>query len=279
MTDGVVGKRVKVGAWLIAEERDKAFDGERETDNPLQEATSIRVPLVTLDVRVTQQFGIQAAATVPSITRTAVVTVAGGPVNFSESFKGMGDTSVLAWYRLAPINRWNVVFNFGASLPTGRSERPRFREELEGGNLVPMSRLQRGSGTVDPVFGVNVDRSIRTTTLFGSVAARTPVAESKFGLQTGASSELSVGIARSLGSRRVTGFGRLGWLHRRQDTFEGTPILVGGGNWLYVTPGLALQVGKGVNAQMEMKVPVYRSLANRQLDSVVIFQFGLSRSF
>src|SRR5262245_12769142 len=165
-----MGNRVKVGAWLVSEERDRAYDGRGETDNPLQEETSIRVPLLTLDVRITQQFGIQAATTIPSITRTAVMPRATGPLNFSETFQGMGDTSVLGWYRLAPIHRWNVVFNVGASLPTGRAENPKFRETLEGGNLVPMSRLQRGSGTIDPLVGVNFDRGFKTTTMFGSVA-------------------------------------------------------------------------------------------------------------
>jgi hypothetical protein len=31
--------------------------------------------------------------------------------------------------------------------------------------------------------------------------------------------------------------------------------------------------------QVEVKVPLYRSLANKQLDSPAIFQFGVSRSF
>ena len=56
-------------------------------------------------------------------------------------------------------------------------------------------------------------------------------------------------------------------------------VLVGGGHWLYLTPGVAVLVGKGVQAQAEVKVPVYRSLTNRQLDSSAIFQFGISRAF
>jgi hypothetical protein len=68
-------------------------------------------------------------------------------------------------------------------------------------------------------------------------------------------------------------------LNRTQDHFEGTPVLVGGGNWVHVAPGLAVQVGKGINVQAEVKVPVYRSLANKQLDSSAIFQFGISRAF
>lgn len=275
LTEGVVGSRVRIGAWLVAEDRDTAYDGSEETDNPLHERTTIRVPLFTVDVRLTEQLGIQAATTIPDITRTAVV----GSFNFKETFSGLGDTSVLGWYRLRPIHRWNVVLNFGTSLPTGETEQPRFRPELEGGSLVPMSRLQRGTGTVDPVFGVNADGRVRELTLFGSVAARTPLYENEWGLRTGASWEVNGGLARTLGTHRVIGFGRLGWLHRQQDTFEGTPVLVGGGNWIYVTPGVALVVGKGLNLQAEVKLPAYRALANRQLDSSAIFQFGFSRSF
>ena len=56
-------------------------------------------------------------------------------------------------------------------------------------------------------------------------------------------------------------------------------VLVGGGDWIYVTPGLGVLVGKGVNVQAEVKVPLYRSLSNKQLDSRAIFQFGVSRAF
>lgn len=75
------------------------------------------------------------------------------------------------------------------------------------------------------------------------------------------------------------GYARADWLHREQDVFNGTSVLVGGGDWSYLRPGLAVMVGKGVNVQAEIKVPAYRNLANRQLDSRAIFQFGISRSF
>ena len=279
LTDGVTGNRVKVGAWLVAEDRDDAYDGAEKADNPLRERTRITVPLLTLDVRITDRFGVQAAASLPDVTRSAVVPQPTGAIDFEETFSGLGDTSVLGWYRLAPMQAWYVVLNAGASLPTGRTETPRFREELEAGSLVPMSRLQRGSGTVDPLFGLNAARRFRPLTLFGSVAARTPVAENGDGLRTGASSEINAGIARDVGTSRVSALARVGWLHREQDSFRGTPVLVGGGNWLYLTPGLAAQIGRGINVQAEVKIPVYRSLANTQLDSSAIFQFGISRAF
>ena len=79
--------------------------------------------------------------------------------------------------------------------------------------------------------------------------------------------------------RKIGVFGRASWLHRRQDTFRGTPVLVGGGNWIYITPGVGVLVGKGVNVQAEVKVPLYRSLSNKQLDSRAVFQLGVSRAF
>jgi hypothetical protein len=106
-----------------------------------------------------------------------------------------------------------------------------------------------------------------------------PLAENEHGLRTGVSWEVNGGASRPLGTHRLVGFARLGWLHRQQDVFEGTPVLVGGGNWLYFTPGIAVAVGKGLQAQAEVKLPVHRSLANRQLDSSAIVQFGVSRAF
>ena len=209
--------------------------------------------------------------TVPDVTRTAT--------NFSETFSGIGDTSVVGWYRLRPWHRWYAVVNFGASLPTGKTELPRFKAALQDGDLVPLSRLQRGSGTFDPLFGASLTRRMAGMTVFSNVAARAPVSENNTGLRTGISSEINGGLAHEVGSHRVTAFGRLGWLHREQDVFQGTSVLVGGGNWLYATPGVAVQVGKGVNVQAEVKLPVYRSLANRQLDSSAVFQFGVSRGF
>ncbi|MEO5894363.1 MAG: hypothetical protein ABIS06_01535 [Vicinamibacterales bacterium] len=275
MPDG----RYKVGVWLVAEDRDRAFDGSSEAENPMQERTRIRVPLVTFDLGITDRFGMQAAASIPDVTRSAVIPRASGPVDVRETFRGLGDMSVLGWYRLRPVRRWTPLVNFGVSLPTGKTEQPRFRRELENGSLVPMSRLQRGSGTVDPIFGVNLNWGQDPWTRFMSVAARTPLYENQDGLRTGASMEISAGAARYTRVRKIGVFGRLSWLHRQQDVFRDTPVLVGGGNWIYFTPGAGVLVGKGVNVQAEVKLPLYRSLSNKQLDSRAIVQLGISRTF
>ena len=129
--------RFKVGAWLVGEDRDTAFDGSTKVDNTFGERTRILVPLATFDVRLTGRMGLQVAATIPDVTRSAVIVSPAGVFNYRENFRGLGDTSVLAWYRLKFIRRWQPLLNLGVSLPTGRTETPRFRSELDDGKSRP----------------------------------------------------------------------------------------------------------------------------------------------
>jgi hypothetical protein len=279
LTDGLTQDRLQLSGWLIAEDRDTPYDGADRTPNPLQERTRIRVWLVTADIRVADLAGVQVTTTVPDVTRSAVVEQPAARVEFSETFRGVGDTSVLGWRRMVTATGWNLTFNGGLSLPTGKTERPRFRSELEADSLVPVSRLQRGSGTVDPLVGVSVNRIVAAllppgVRLFTSAAARLPFAENEHGLRTGSSVEVSAGASREVRWHSLVVLGRVSWLHREQDVFDGTPVLVGGGDWLTIAPGAAVQIGP-LTVQGEVRVPLYRSLDNRQLDSSKSFQLGV----
>ena len=269
LTDGLNNSRLLISGWLVAEDRDTPYDGSVRTDNPLRERTTIRVWQLSADLRLTARFGVQMTATVPDVTRSAPITAPNGTTaSFSETFSGLGDTSVVAWRRLPVRRGWNVTLNGGVSLPTGKAERPKFRAALSEGSLVPMSRLQRGSGSLDPLLGASVNRlfagilapGIR---LFASTAARVPIVENKYGLRTGAAWETTLGASREVHWESLIAIVRLGWLHRKQDVFEGTPVLVGGGDWITLTPAVAIGL-RGFTAQAEVKVPLWRSLDNRR---------------
>jgi hypothetical protein len=279
MSDGFMPGRMRVATWVVTERRDRVYAGSTRESNPLDERTAITVPIVSVDYRITPRLGVQASTSIPIIARTGVVQRAAGPLAFRDEVRGLGDTVAGVWYRGGSPSRWAWTANVGASIPTGSTRPPRFRDELQEGSLVPMSRLQRGSGTWDPVAGVAVERPVRGGRWVTSLAARTPVAENNDGLRTGVSWELGSGWAHTIRTHKVMAYGRFDWLHRAQDAFRGTPVLVGGGDWIYATPGVAVMAGKGVNVQADVRLPLYRSLANRQLDSRAIFQFGVSRSF
>jgi hypothetical protein len=280
LTDGLTRGRLQIGGWLVAEDRDTPYDGSSKTDNPLQERTRVRVYLLTGDLRISRMFGVQITATVPDVTRSAVVSRPTGVLNYSETFRGLGDTSVITWKRMVAPAGWNVIFNGGLSLPTGKTERPRFSDELEDESLVPVSRLQRGTGTADPVFGVSLNRVVARifppgVRVFISGAARVPVAENEFGLRTGASWEVGAGASREVKWHELVVIGRLSWLHRGQDIFEGVPVLVGGGDWFMAAPSVAVTLARSITLQGEVRVPLFRSLDNRQLDSSRSFQLGI----
>ena len=288
LTEGTTTNRVLLGGWLVAEDRDTPYDGSTRTPNPLRERTDIRVWLISADVRLSARSGVQVTVALPDVTRSATVAPpAGGEIRFSETFRGLGDTSIVVWHRLPVRRGWNVTLNAGVSLPTGKTERPRFREGLDQGSFVPVSRLQRGSGTFDPLLGFSVNRVLMRllppgVRVFASAAARLPIAENDHGLRTGASWEVGSGGAREL---RQEGFGhnvigivRFGWLHREPDVFNGTPVLVGGGDWLTLAPGIAAAFGT-VTVQGEAKVTLWRHLQNRQLDSGWLLQAGVVKAF
>jgi hypothetical protein len=278
LTDGLAQKRLQISGWLLGEDRDTPYDGSSETLNPLQERTKIRVWLLTGDIRIGTMWGVQVTAAIPDVTRSAVVVSPTSTFFFSETFQGLGDSSVLAWRRRVSSTGWNMTLNAGASVPTGKTEQPHFRSELQDESLVPISRLQRGTGTVDPVFGVSANRVVTSILppgirVFINGAARVPLVENTWGLRTGASWELGGGASREIKLHQIVGILRTSWLHREQDVFDGTPVLVGGGDWLNLAPSLALSLGP-VTVQTELKFPLYRHLSNRQLDSSLAFQVG-----
>jgi hypothetical protein len=278
MTDGSLPTRFRVSTWITSERRNIVFDGSAAESNPLNEQTAIAVPIVSLDARLTPRLGVQLSTAIPVIVRTGTVQGATGPFDFRDAVRGLGDTVAGVWYRRTR-RAWTWTLNGAISIPTGSIRKPRFRSELENGSLVPLSRLSRGSGTWDPLLGLAIDRRLGGGRWISSLAARTPFAENAEGLRTGASWELGSGWAHTIGTHRVMGYLRADWLHRQQDVFDGIPVLVGGGDWIYASPGAAVMVGNGINVQAEVKVPVYRHLANRQLDSRAVFQFGINRVF
>jgi hypothetical protein len=279
MSDGAMSGRMRLAMWVVTERRDQVYDATAREVNPLNERTSITVPLFSVDYRITPKLGLQASTAIPFIMRTGVVQGPTASFEFRDEVQGVGDSVVSAWYRNGSPSRWSWTVNAGLSIPTGSTRQPRFREQLDNGSLVPMSRLQRGSGTWDPIVGLALEHPLSGGRWVTSLAARVPVAENGHGLRTGAAWELGSGWAHTIRTHKVMAYGRLDWLHRAQDHFDGRPVLVGGGNWLYLTPGVGVMVGKGVNVQADVKFPLYRNLANRQLDSRAILQFGVSRSF
>jgi hypothetical protein len=170
-----------------------------------KEATRIAVPLLTLDMRWTRRAGAQASTSIPLIERTGVVPRATGSSAFSDRVRGLGDSVVGAWYRGGKPTSWSWTVNGSLSIPTGSTRAPRFRPELVEGSLVPTSRLQRGSGTWDPLVGLALEHPLNGGRLVNSFVARVPLAQNRDGLRVGASWQAGTGWAHTLFTHRAMG--------------------------------------------------------------------------
>ena len=73
MSDGPMIGRFRVSTFVFSERRGTVYDGSERDDNPLDEHTAIKVPIISLDFRVTPRFGLQASTAIPLIARTGVV--------------------------------------------------------------------------------------------------------------------------------------------------------------------------------------------------------------
>lgn len=87
-----------------------------------------------------------------------------GGNNFTMTSDGIGDTTILGKYRLhaddnlVPTNQVSMLF--GLSLPSGSIEKKFTNNTVTGqnGTLLPF-KMQLGSGTVDPIFGLTYQGS------------------------------------------------------------------------------------------------------------------------
>ena len=85
--------RFRLGTWVINERRNVVYDGSSRESNPLSEQTSITVPLLSVDVRLTHRLGLQLSTAIPLIARTGAVPRPGGELAFRDEVRGLGDTT------------------------------------------------------------------------------------------------------------------------------------------------------------------------------------------
>jgi len=218
-----------------------------------------------------------------------------------QRFRGPGDTSVLLGraFRLGPepampahaspmpedlscpaalgpgtgrplLSLWG-----GLSLPTGESQAP---DRGVVTRDISVSNLQVGSGTFDPLLRARLELPVRFGGLFAEVAARVPLYGNRHGYRTGATLSLAVGADAPL-AQGLRGSLALSYLRARRDSFRGDPVAVGGAWWVYATPGLALDLGRGVTLDAGVRLTLVRRTETKLSDSARALVLGLTLRF
>lgn len=90
ISNGPMIGRLRISTFVISERRDIVYDGSQRGDNPLDEHTSITVPVVSVDFRVTPRFGPQGSTAIPFIARTGIVRHDSGDLPFRDEVRALG---------------------------------------------------------------------------------------------------------------------------------------------------------------------------------------------
>lgn len=163
----------------------------------------------------------------------------------------------------------------GVSIPTGDVRKPNASVVNRDFSV---SNLQTGTGTFDPVLNVRLDLPLGAWRAFADASAVLPFAENRHDYRTGATIAFAVGAEHDLGdavrARLTTTFQRIG-----NDEFRGEAVGVGGGKWVYVTPGFAWDMTERATLDVGVRCTLLRDTDTKLVDSGVALQIGLTIRF
>lgn len=255
---------------------DKLFNGTGEVPNPTGINTTFHLQSARIAYRPLSELALNVVAPRVDITRRQ----AGTP---EISIRGLGDISLYGeWspWRSPPKgdgegpprkpNKYlaGLTFIAGIEAPTGEDSSIPFIA------ATTPSLLQAGSGTWDPIVGVNYDLWLDRLALFHQTAAILPVGESGAGLNpgdsvvnvTGVGYEIFDGVMARVSADTIL---------RGRESLNGGLIGNTGAALGFITPGLSVKLRKDVSADLTARVPFYRSVVGTQLTPGIRYRLEL----
>lgn len=252
-------------------EKESAGDGGESGRNRLHAA-----PVTDREVEnrftatVSYTFGdrVNAVARLPWSARRLTSTSAEDSPT-SRRASDLSDPELVAYVRL-----WSADFqpglgrrawisaSVGVKTPWGRNDLAESGARLD-------EHLQTGTGSTDLFAGVSTVVLLDpSASVFASAGARR-TGTNDFGYRYGNVALANVGYERKLGG--VDALLELNWRHAQQDVVDalGAHDLSTGGDVLYLTPRVMLDIGKGFVGRAAIQIPIARSLYGEQAERVV----------
>lgn len=289
MTDrspvGRFGSRLEEGAFraglrLRLQERDHLFLGEDEAENVLGETVDINEILLDLEYGLSRDWSV--SVTIPYLEIDREIRAMGVHTRRS----GFGDMIALlhwtpwqngepktgdGWLSSTPVT--SLRLDFGLSLPTGEAEPP----VLDMGGT-PVSLLQTGTGTFDPVLGAGLRADWGGLACTLDTGALLPFYANEYDFQAGTSLRFSGGFEiRPIDELTL----RLGLNvdHLWRDIVDDEKVEPGGGWRVAIHPQIGWSPTTSINLFAGANIPLYRKADHRVLDSDVIWEFGATVTF
>jgi hypothetical protein len=209
-------------------------------------------------------------ARVPLSERRLAASAAGAPLG-GEHTTGFSDPEIYAQVRL-----WSSRFGTAVGRRTtlslvGGVKTPWGQNGLEHDGVRVDEHAQPGTGSTDLFGSVALLHLLtRKSAVFASAGYR-HTGRNASGYRYGSSLLGNLAYERKL-TERVDGIVELNYRHAARDDAreDANPLHNTGGSLLYVTPRLALDVGRGVVLRAAVQIPLVRSLYGAQRERVVV---------
>jgi thiol-disulfide isomerase/thioredoxin len=207
-----------------------------------------------------------------------VEIAADGVHHRNETLVGLVDPWVLAhWHGLA--GGWSMDVRGGVSVPLGKTEEDPFALGDAG---MRHQHIQFGTGTINPVAGVEVDRNLGPLSLRAFALTQQVLYENGKGYRAGDRYSGGIGAVSPLGTRRwhfevggeVQGETAEAWngIEHEDDGNRGRVDVL-------AAAAVGRSLGAGIDAFVGVKVPVYTHVVGGQLEYPVVIELGVSRLF
>ncbi|MCH9686432.1 MAG: transporter [Deltaproteobacteria bacterium] len=289
--------RVRVGLTMVGSfirashgvEPDQLEPGVDLQDQPAEHALDIGVLQWNLDAQlgVHRRFAVELLLPIRATIINATFRDRSGNVrdDFSsihhrdETISGLGDIVVGGRIGLVlpdDVPRWTLALRTGASLPTGNTEPDPF---VLGERGETHQHMFFGSGTVDPVFGLDTNIAFDRWSLVGWAVTRTPLYSNQYGYRRGHAFIGGVGAQSGFGLERWSFLIQPEWFFETPARWRDTAARNSGRLSLLATGGIVFMPAPGWQVQLLAKIPYFTRAQGGQLRWPFVAMLGFNYTF
>jgi thiol-disulfide isomerase/thioredoxin len=219
-------------------------------------------------------------------TRTKYTDLADNPITLTypsihhrnETLVGPRDPQLLLHHGMK-LWGFDVSERLGASLPLGRVVPNPYELGAEG---LPHEHIQFGTGTVDPLLGLDLSRDLGRFSLAAFAFAQVPLYRDRYGYQAG--TRVLGGLVASSGlglngpSFRLSATG----VQEFPERWDGVIPLTDGNQGrtdLFIGPGVTMPFATDWSVSLDLRFRAYGNVVGAQLDLPLVAEVSVGRLF
>ncbi len=193
---------------------------------------------------------------------------------YIRSLSGIGDAVFMIRYALPAIHHLPfITLNLGVKFANASID----GKDVHGKRI--SDNLQLGSGSVDPIFGVNLLQQSGSLLFSGNAYARITSRENIFGYKYGNELHVLSGIDYS-GEKLFYGGLQLYYLKTTRDYYQyGKVTRERGGKWVYLVPKLGVNIWDNLQIELSLMRTIYQFVNESQLTSKNLIRINTIYSF